>query len=146
MRKNTKILYAFLVLSFSLASPAAFAESTIVAHEDTKYFFRDGRMEKYEGQYEITYFLDLDKNQLVRTRIYDYLTKKITPDDTVYQIQTQLNSNPSNAARFGLTPAIRAFSQPGPDSSELLIIKDDVVESIVSEPRSVVLSYSKRLK
>jgi hypothetical protein len=129
-----------------MISRFAFAASTIVAHEEVKYFLRDGKMEKYEGHLEYTYFLDLEKNQLIRTRIYDYQTKKITPDETVYQIQSQLNSHPFNADRYGVTPSIRAFGQPDADTSELLVIKNDVVESMVSSPRSVIVSHFKRLK
>ncbi len=147
MRKiNKKVLFSLVCAFFIFSSPARAAVATIVAHEEAKYFLRDGQMEKFEGQYEYTYSLDLEKSQLVRTRIYDYQTKKITPDDTVYQIQTQLHSDPLQADRYGVTPSIRAYGQPDADSAELLVIKGDEVQSTLSAPRSLVISYLKRLK
>ena len=89
----------------------AYAE-TIVAHETEKYFYNDGKMEKFEGQFENTYLLDMDNDTLTRTRVYDYQTKKITPDETVYQIEKTLKCHPTNVGRFGLPPVIRAVGRP----------------------------------
>ncbi len=143
MRKTVLTLVIFGVF----AGQAAGHCMTIVSHETEKWFCKDGKMERFEGQYENTYHLDLLKGTLVRTRVYDYQSKKILPDETRYQIQSQLNSHPTNAARFARPEAIvRAFGQPSPDAVEMLVIREDSVESAVSTPGQLVVSNAKRLK
>ena len=136
-------LYAAVILA-AWFHPAEAA--TIVAHEEDKVIFREGRMDHSEGQFENTYYLDLDKDILTRTRVYDYQAKKITPDETVYQIQKQLRSHPDKSARFSVTPSIRAFGQPADDAVEIIVIKDDYVQSVVSTGDEIIISRAKRLK
>lgn len=119
---------------------------TIVAHETEKYFYKDGKMQKFEGQYENTYYLDMDKNILTRTRVYDYQTRKITPDETVYPLETELRSHPSNAPRFSLPPMIRAVGRPDKDSVQTVAIDDDFVTTSTSTADTYVVSRAKRLK
>ena len=145
-RNKAKRFLRVLAVGLLLAWPVSGFAATLVTHETEKYFYKNGRMEKYDGQFENTYFMDLVNNKLVRTRIYDYQTKKITPDETVYQIQKQLNSHPSTSARYSLQPLIRAVGQPDGDSVELLTIEDDYVHSAVSTPTQLVLSRAKRLR
>lgn len=145
MRKTVLVL-ALVVFGVFAGQTAGYC-TTIVSHETEKWFCKEGKMERFEGQYENTYHLDLSKNTLVRTRVYDYRSKKILPDDTQYQIQSQLNSHPTNAARFARPQAIvRAFGQPSPDAVELLVIREDTVESTLSTPGQLVVSNAKRLK
>ena len=138
--------FLFILISVAIVAPAAAAPETIVTHEVEKYFYKDGQMEKYEGQYENTYLLDLEKNTLVRTRIYDYQNKKIIPDDTVYVIQKDLNSSPTNAVRFNLPVSLRAYGQPDADSAELLTITEGFSHSIKATGTNLVISRAKRLK
>ncbi len=143
MRKTVLALVVFGVFGGQAAGHCA----TIVSHETEKWFYKDDKVERFEGQFENTYHLDLSRNTLVRTRVYDYQSKKILPDDTAYQIQTQLNSHPTNAARFARPQAIvRAFGQPSPDVVEMLVIREDTVESAISTPGQLVVSKAKRLK
>ena len=132
-------------MTILLASPA-FAGQTIVAHETDRYFYKDGKVLRYEGQYEYTYFLDLDRDALTRTRVYDFLNKKITPDETVYHIEKQLLSHPTNSERYILPPVIRAVGQTNADTIELLSIEDGFVNGVASSTNEMVLSRSKRLK
>ena len=136
------IVLMFISLAFL---PFAFAE-TIVSHENEKYFFKDGKMEKFEGQYENTYHLNLENNRLTRTRVYDYQSKLITPDETVYQIESTLKSHPTNAARFGVPPLIRAVGRPGKDTVEIILIEDDFVTTSTSMAGTFIFSRAKRLK
>ena len=131
-----------------LATPAVLfaASQTIVAHETDRYFYKDGQVKRYEGQYENTYFLDLDKDILTRTRVYDFQTKKITPDETVYHIEKQLLSHPTNAERYILPPVIRAVGQTNADTVEILSIEEGFVNSSSSSTNEIVLSRAKRLK
>ena len=135
----------FLALVFLILPAGANAE-TIVTHETEKYFYKDGKMEKFDGQYENTYFLDMDKNTLTRTRVYDYRTRRITPDETVYPLETDLRSHPTNAARYSLTPVIRAVGRPDKDSVQTVMIDDDFVTTGTSTADTYVISRSKRLK
>ncbi|HTL69907.1 MAG TPA: hypothetical protein VL404_01305 [Candidatus Eisenbacteria bacterium] len=144
MRKAA--LLVLLPALFLAGAASAATTSTIVTHEEDKYFFQNGRMERFEGQYENTYFYDPEKSVLVRTRIYDYRTKKITPDDTHYQIQRQLNSDPVNAARYSLPSVLRAVGQPDPDTMEILVIRDDAVQTTVSHPGRIVVTNCRRLR
>ena len=137
-----------IVMAGALLAQAGllWAESqTINTHETEKYFFKDNSTEKFDGQFEYTYFFDISVHQLVRTRIYDYQTKKVTPDNTVYQVQNQLNSHPQNASQYGLPPVIRAFAQTGPDQAELIQIDGDEVYTSTSTNNSLVVSRAKRL-
>ena len=124
----------------------ALAGETIVAHETDRYFFKDGKVLRYEGQFEYTYYLDLDKETLTRTRIYDTANKKVTPDETVYHIEQQLLSHPSNSERYILPPVIRAYGQTNADTVELLTIEKHFVNVVSSSTNELVISRAKRLK
>lgn len=125
---------------------ASYAGETIVTRETDRYFFKDGSMMKLSGQYEMTYFLDLDKDTLTRTRIFDYQNNKITPDETIYQMQRQLLSHPVNADRYILKPVIRATGQPSADAVEVLVIEEDEVETVTSSADEIILSRGRRLR
>ncbi len=141
MRNSLFFLAAFLAIS----GPAFAEVQTIVSHEEEKYFYAGTEMRKYEGQFENTYLLDIAKGTLIRTRIYDYQTKKITADDTIYRIETGLDSDPTNALRYSVPPLIRATGNPGTNSLELLIIRPDTVITALSTPTELVVSRSRRL-
>ncbi len=129
-----------------LLCQTAFAAQTIVTHETERYFYKNGYMEKYDGQYEYTYYVDLEKGTLTRTRIYDYQSRKITPDDTVYRIEKEVNSYPSQSRLFNLPPMIKATAQTGGDEVELVVIEEDYVHAALSSGRDLVISRAKRLK
>jgi hypothetical protein len=146
-RNDTLKKLLFLVSSlWFLVNGPVFAGETIVAHETDRYFYKDGKILRYEGQFEYTYFLDLEREELTRTRIFDYLNKKITPDETVYHIEKQLLSHPTHAERYILPPVIRAVGQTNADSIELLVIDDGFVNSTISTSNEIVISRAKRLK
>ena len=123
-----------------------FAVQTIVTHETERYFYKNGFMEKYDGQYEYTYLVDLENGKLTRTRIYDYQTRKITPDETVYRVEKEINSYPTQSPRYNLPPMIKATAQTGSDDVELLVIEEDFVHSALSSGRQLIVSRAKRLK
>lgn len=131
---------------FCLFSEIVYAGETIVTHETDRYFYKDGRMVKLDNQFEVTYFLDLDKDTLTRTRVYDFLNNKITPDETVYHLERQMLSHPSNSERYILKPVIRAIAQPGADSMELLVIEEKAVESVTSTADELLISRGKRIR
>ncbi|PIU39769.1 MAG: hypothetical protein COT00_05220 [Candidatus Omnitrophica bacterium CG07_land_8_20_14_0_80_50_8] len=126
--------------------PLAAHAETIVAHETEKYFYKDGEMKKFEGQYENTYYLDMDKWTLTRTRVYDYQIRKIKPDDTVYEVDTTLRSHPVHAVHYSLPPVIRGVGRPNDDSVETVAIDDDFVTTSTSTAGTLVISRAKRLK
>ena len=144
MRIDRLVVFVFLT-AFIFASTAS-AEETVVTHETERFFYKDGRQLKLEGQYEMTYFMDLDKDTLTRTRIYDFLNNKITPDETVYHIERQLLSHPTNADRYILKPVVRAVGQTSSDSLEMLVIEDKFVEAVTSSADEFVVSRARRMK
>ena len=146
MRMSDKKRSWILTLSALVFAVPAFAGDTIVAQETDRYFYKDGKVLRYEGQFETTYFLDLDKDTLTRTRIYDTVNKKVTPDETVYHIERQLLSHPANSERYGMVPVIRAVGQTNADSVELLAVEEHFVNAVSSTGTEMVLSRSKRLK
>ena len=146
MRINRKAAALGWVLLANLAGGSAFAGETITAHETDRYFYKDGRVRRYEGQFEYTYYLDLDKDSLTRTRIFDTLHNKVTPDETVYHIEKQLLSHPTNSERYALTPVIRAYGQTNADTVELLAIEEHFVNVASSSGNELVISRAKRLK
>lgn len=141
-----RVLAAAAALLFCPASVRAEAGETIVTHETSRYFYKDGQMLKLDSQFEMTYHLDLANDTLTRTRIYDFLNKKITPDETVYHIEQQLLSHPTNAERYVLKPVVRAVGQSGADTVELLVIEEGFVDSVVSSADELVVSRSRRMR
>ncbi|OIO38410.1 MAG: hypothetical protein AUJ72_02610 [Candidatus Omnitrophica bacterium CG1_02_46_14] len=137
------IFWMLIALGFQ---PLTALAETIVAHETEKYFFSGGEMKKFEGQHENTYYLDTNKWTLTRTRIYDYQTKKITPDETVYQVETSLRSHPTKSMLFGLPPVIRGVGRPDKDSVEIVTIEDDTVTTSTSTAGNFTIARAKRLK
>ena len=142
MKKSAAWAVAAVML---LCGKSAFCQ-TIVAHETERTYFEDGNVTKYDGQFENTYYLDLEKNQLVRTRIYDYQRKKIVPDQTVYYIQRNLNSHPANAGRYGLLPVVRGIGKPDADTVEIVSISEQAVDTATSSANRIVVAHAKILK
>ncbi len=137
----------FLVASLlSLVSGPVFADETIVTHESERYYMKDGQVLKLDNQFEMTYHLDLDTDTLTRTRVYDFLNKKITPDETVYHIERQLLSHPTNAERYVLKPVLRAVGQTSADAVELLVIDDHFVHAVLSSTDEIVFSRGRRIR
>lgn len=124
----------------------AWAAETIVAKETDRYFYKDGKILRYEGQFEYTYYMDLDKDTLTRTRVFDTASKKVTPDETVYHIEKQLLSDPRNSERYVLTPVVRAVGQTHADSLELLSVEEHFVNIVSSSGNEFTISRAKRLK
>ncbi len=139
---------ALFVLTAVLLQPILCfaAGETIVTRETERQFYKDGRLIKLDNQYEMTYYLDLDKDTLTRTRIYDFLNKKVIPDETVYHIERQLLSHPTNAERYVLKPVVRAVGRTDADSLELLVIEEKFVEAVTSGSDELILSRAKRLR
>ena len=151
MRKKSCFVLGLFFIVYSLlsivSSPAFSASSeTIVTHETERYFYKDGRMLKLANQFEYTYFLDLDQDTLTRTRVYDFLNKKITPDETVYHIEKQLLSHPSNAERYILKPVVRAVGQTNADAVEILSVGESFVEMVSSSADEWVISRGRRVR
>jgi hypothetical protein len=132
----------FLIICFS---QSAFSAETIYAKEIEGYMYVDGKMKHYEGKFEITYFLDGDK--ITRTRVYDLNKNEVIPDNTVYQIQRQLSSDPKKNLP-GRKKVIRAVGQPGTDAIEILCIEidGDFIQSVKSTSDYFILSRYKRIK
>ena len=142
---KTFLSAAAAILFLGTAAYGAGGE-TLVTHETERHFYKDGRLLKLDNQFEMTYHLDLENDTLTRTRVYDFLNKKITPDETVYHIEKQLLSHPTNSERYILPPVIRAVGQTNADSIETLIIEDGFVNAATSSTNELVISRAKRLK
>ncbi len=140
MTKTTSLI-ALIVL---FACGVAFAGETITAQELEGYFYRDGKMKRSKGAFEITYYME--GNTVTRTRVYDISKKQVIPDDTVYQIQRQLSSDPSNKRSSLGPPVIRAIGQPGLDAIEILMIGDTFIQSVKSTSDYFVISRQKRIR
>ncbi len=135
-----------VLLSIVFFVPSAFAE-TIVTHETEKYFYENGQMKRYDGQYEQTYLLDREKNTLTRTRIYNYHDKQIIPDETVYEIQNDPDPGLSdNLPVHRPSTVIQAVGQPEARTVELLIVRDGTVTSSVARDGELIVSQADRLK
>jgi hypothetical protein len=138
-----KIICSILFVIF--LSEYAFCAETIHATELESYMYIDGKMKQSKGQFEITYLHE--GNKITRTRVYDFIKHKVIPDDTVYQIQRQLWSDPE--ANFPLRKrVIRAIGQPGTDAIEILSIEIDgeFIQSVKSTADYFIISRYKRLK
>ena len=136
---------AFLIGLFaSLICTTAFAGETITAQEVEGYFYADGEMKRSEPQFEITYYVEGDT--VTRTRVYDINKKAVTPDNTVYQIQRQLASDPTKGLSPSGKPIIRAIGQPGTDALEMLVIGETFIQFVKSTSDYLVISRLKRMK
>jgi hypothetical protein len=140
MTKPT-ILFALVAC---LASSVALAGETITAQEVEGYFYADGEMKRSKGQFEITYYIE--GNTITRTRVYDLNRKQVLPDNTVYKIQRQLESDPTKGLSFSGKPIIRAIGQPGTDAMEILMIGETFIQSVKSTSDYFVISRLKRIK
>jgi hypothetical protein len=145
MNKNKAFLGAVLLCLVCSVPDAGASEETVVGHETDKYFFKYDKMDRYDGQFENTYLVDRSKGTVTRTRIYDFVSKKILPDETVYRIQKDLLSDPGNSTRYALPAVIRAVGKPDADSTEILVIEEYEVVTARSTSNEVVVSHSKRL-
>ena len=133
-----------IVVLMLLGCRVAFAGEAITAQEVDGYFYADGEMKHSKGQFEITYYIE--GNTIARTRVYDLDKKQVIPDDTVYQIQRQLLSDPTKGASLSGKPVIRAIGQPGLDAVEILMIGDTFIQSVKSTSDYFVISRLKRIK
>lgn len=133
-----------IALVMFLTCKAAFAGETITAQEVEAYFYADGEMKPSKPQFEITYFIQGDR--VTRTRVYDFKKKEVIPDDTVYEIQRQLLSDPTKGLSLGGKPSMRAIGQPGSDAVEILMIGETFIQSVKSTSDYFVISRLKRLK
>ena len=134
----------FSVLVVFLSCQVAIAGETITAQEVESYFYADGEMKRDKGTFESTYYLE--ETTITRTRVYNRTTKEVIPDDTVYQIQRQLKSDPSKGLSLSGKPIIRAIGQPGSDAVEILMIGDAFIQSVKSTADYFVISRYKRIK
>ena len=134
----------FLFFQGSTQKSEEKASNTIVAEEIESYLLSPGESKRFEGQYQVTYFVDGDT--VVRERITDYQTKEVKADGTVYQIQRQLISDPTNPRPWTAETVIRAIGQPGNDEVETLSISKDSVITARSNRDYILVSRSRRLK
>ena len=81
-----------------------------------------------------------------RTRIYDFLNKKITPDETVYHIEKQFLSHPTNSERYTLKPVVRAIGQTSADTLEMLVIEEGFVDVTTSTADELIVSRGRRVR
>ena len=136
---------AFLIVLIALLTcKVALAGETITAQEVEGYFYADGEMKRSKAQFEFTYYIE--GNTVTRTRVYDLNKKQVIPDDTVYQIQRQLVSDPSKGLSLSGIPIIRAIGQPGNDAVEILMIGETFIQSVKSTADYFVISRQKRIK
>ncbi|MDP2787223.1 MAG: hypothetical protein Q8O79_04010 [Pseudomonadota bacterium] len=140
MTKPT-ILFALVVC---FACGVALAGETITAQEVEGYFYAAGEMKRSKGQFEITYYIE--KDTVTRTRVYDLNKKKVIPDDTVYRIQRQLESDPTKGMSISGKTTIRAIGQPGTNAVEILMIGETFIQSVKSTSDYFVISRLKRTK
>jgi hypothetical protein len=130
----------------SLAGEISVAGETITAIEVEGYFYSNGDMKRSSAQFEITYYLEGDT--ITRTRVYDFKRKEVIPDNTIYRVQRQLSSDPSNnkVPSYGNPQVIRAIGQPGTDAVEVLMIGDTFVQTVKSARDYFVISRLKRIQ
>lgn len=142
MKRNWSILMSIAVLLF-ISPQIVESGQTIVAREVEGYFYSNGKMEKSSGQFENTYYYHGDT--IKRVRVHDFKNKRTEEDDTVYQIQRQLLSDPGKNISIS-EPVIRAIGQPGMDAVEILVVGDDYIQSVKSTSDYFVISRFKRIK
>ena len=109
----------FIVMVFS---ESGLCGETIYAKELECYMYVDGKMKHSKGQFENTYLYEGDK--IIRTRVYDLSKNEVIPDNTVYQIQRQLWSDPETNLPLK-KQVIRGVGQPGKDAIEIISIEID---------------------
>jgi hypothetical protein len=132
----------FIVMVFS---ESGLCGETIYAKELENYMYIDGKMKHSKGQFEITYLYEGDK--IIRTRVYDLNKNEVIPDNTVYQTQRQLWSDPETNLPLK-KQVIRGVGQPGKDAIEILSIEidGDFIQSVKSTSNYFIISRYKRIK
>ena len=76
--------------------------------------------------------------------MYDLNKNEAYPDNTIYQIQRQLISDPTQGLSLSGKPIIRAIGQPGQDAIEILMIGDTFIQAVKSTSDYFVISRLKR--
>ena len=143
--KKILMLILLLVSTNVLNSNVSIAGETITTQEIDSYIYQGEKVDgRSKGQFEITYYID--GNTVTRTRVYDFIKKEVIPDNTVYQIQRQLLSDPTNIGSVFPYRVIRAIGQPGSDAIEILTISETHIQSVRSTNNYFVVSRSKRIK
>lgn len=133
-----------LTLAVFLVCGATLAGETITSQEVEGYFYSDGEMKRSNPQFEFTYYIE--GNTITRIRLYDLNKKQVIPDDTIYQIQRELVSDPSKGLSLSGIPVIRAIGQPGTDAIEILVIGETFIQTVKSTSDYFVISKQRRLK
>ena len=139
-----QVIFLTLFTLLTCTCNGVLAGETITAQELEGYFYADGEMKHSKGQFEITFYIE--GNTVTRTRVYDISKKQVIPDDTVYQIQRQLLSDPTKGLSLSGTPVIRAIGQPGFDAVEILMIGETFIQSVKSTSDYFAISRLKRIK
>lgn len=138
--RNFILLSSIFLLFFPVTSHSF---QILKAREIESYFYHDGKMKKSDGEFEITYKLIRDK--VIRTKVYNFVKHQNIPDDTVYTIQRELSSDPSQNIRPHSKSVIRAVGQPGTDAIEILVIFDNYIQTVKSTSDYFVISRFVRI-
>ena len=78
--------------------------------------------------------------------VYDLNKKQVMPDNTVYRIQRQLESDPAKGTFISGKTTIRAIGQPGTNAVEILMIGETFIQSVKSTSDYFVIGRLKRTK
>jgi hypothetical protein len=138
-----KVISTLLMVIYM--SGPVFCGETIYAKETNSFFYKNGKIEQSEGQFENTYLFE--GNKIIRTRVYNIKNKEIITDNTIYTIHKGLASDP-NMNLSSKKSIIRALGQPGTDAIEILVIdfNGSQMNSIKSTADYFVISHYKIIK
>ena len=140
--KKTCIVFFILIIVF----PGRLKAETVVAREVENFYYDNGRIEERPVHRENTYVVE--DNKITRTQIRNLESQEAVPDDTVYEIQRQLVSDPTNELRAADDlHTVRAVGAPDPDSIEVLSIHgDDTLETFTFMAGHLEVSRFKRIQ
>ena len=141
--KHNRWMFTAICVAVFISPEIGICGQTIVAREVEGYFYSDGKMQKSAGQFENTYYYQGDT--IKRIKVHDFRNNRTEEDDTVYQVQRQLLSDPGRNISLS-EPVIRAIGQPGMVAVEILVVGDTFIQSVKSTSGYFVISRFKRIK
>lgn len=133
-----------ITLIMLLGTVPACAGEIMTFRELESYFYSDGKMERFDGRFEVVYFMEGDT--ITRIQILDLKNNEISSDKTTFHIDRKLRSDPTTGPSLRGKGVVRAIGRTGIDGVEILSIADQFIMSVRSIADHFEISRLKRIK
>jgi hypothetical protein len=137
-------LSSVIVLLTLIGAGFVCAGEIVTFQELESYFYVDGKLERSEGRFESSYYIE--GNTITRIRVTDLKNNEIQFDKTTFSIDRNLRSDPTKGLGLQGKGVVRATGRCGIDGVEMLSITEQFLVSVRSTSDFFEISRSKRIK